>query len=378
MQQIQSYTAPGSIPGTSRTASCEILKDAWAVFRDLREARIAYGLSPQVFTTLQALLSVLKPNGGLTAFVSNRELSRRTNGLDPRTLRRHISSLAAAGIVTRRSSPNGKRFRVTDPETGEQIGYGIDLAPFFQRALEFSQQAEAVQHETQKVKFLKARLRDLAWELEVDGIELEFVREARLIHRRKIGSEYLQALLDDAPCPARPRDSQKATSPCSSTTKTTASDTHSVRHDQKSTPKEEKDSDGIELQPQVQDTPSDHRTEATGLCQENETEEIRHVCAACPTALSFAEEAPRRWSEIERLATFLGPMIGIDTRTIAEACQRIGRASTAKTILALIEMQDRIRAIPAYFRSLTTGQRSKGFSADRLIKRLARGRDRLR
>jgi hypothetical protein len=56
------------------------------------------------------------------------------------TLRRHLAKLVEAGLIARRSSPDGKRFRVgTDPD----LAFGLDLSPLFAAACRLSEAARA-------------------------------------------------------------------------------------------------------------------------------------------------------------------------------------------------------------------------------------------
>ena len=61
-------------------------------------------------------------------FPSNRKLMERLNGMPESTLRRHLASLAEIGIVTRKNSPNRKRYARRAGE-GALMAFGFDLSP---------------------------------------------------------------------------------------------------------------------------------------------------------------------------------------------------------------------------------------------------------
>jgi len=63
----------------------------------------------------------------------------------------------------------------------------------------------------------------------------------------------------------------------------------------------------------------------------------------------------------------------IDKENVSyEAAQeRLGALRAAATVWAIMQFHDKIKAVGAYFRSITTGSKSKDFSPERLIRRLA-------
>ncbi len=108
--------------------------DKWALLRALTEARARFGLSDRTIAVLEALVSChagkrIDPARPQIVFPSNRELSLRTRGMADATLRRHLASLIEAGLLLRRDSPNGKRYRRRDLEQGDEA-FGFDLSPF--------------------------------------------------------------------------------------------------------------------------------------------------------------------------------------------------------------------------------------------------------
>ena len=74
------------------------IADKWKVIRALGEARARFALSDRTIAVLEALVSVLPGkeldiSRDLIVFPSNNELSARTNGMAPATLRRHLAAL---------------------------------------------------------------------------------------------------------------------------------------------------------------------------------------------------------------------------------------------------------------------------------------------
>jgi replication initiation protein RepC len=64
-------------------------------------------------------------------------------------------------------------------------------------------------------------------------------------------------------------------------------------------------------------------------------------------------------------------MIGISPQSYEAAHERLGALRAAATVWAIMQFHDKIKTVGAYFRSLTTGSKSEGFSPERLIRRLA-------
>lgn len=106
----------------------------WSLLDLVRRCRKPLGLRDRDVAVLRGLLSFVPqsadPNS-LVVFASNRALIERCDGIDERTLRRRLANLKANGLLARKSSPNGKRYRVQDECAEAKLTYGIDLAPLF-------------------------------------------------------------------------------------------------------------------------------------------------------------------------------------------------------------------------------------------------------
>ena len=89
--------------------------------------------------------------------------------------------------------------------------------------------------------------------------------------------------------------------------------------------------------------------------------------------MEFALEPVTTWDAADRHARLLAPMIGIDPTLLNQARERLGLRDAAITVLAMVQLQPRIRNMQAYFRSLVTGKRSVRFSPVALLNRLVAG-----
>lgn len=137
--------------------------DKWQFLRALTEARAAYALSDRTIAVLEALMSFypereLDGAKDMIVFPSNAELSLRSRGMAPATLRRHIATLIKTGLLLRKDSPNGKRFARKGPGGEFTDQFGFNLAPSALMAPEVFQYAEAVRAEAAAVRKVRGEI----------------------------------------------------------------------------------------------------------------------------------------------------------------------------------------------------------------------------
>ena len=137
--------------------------DKWKVIRALGEARTRFALSDRSIAVLEALVSVLPgkeldASRAMVVFPSNAELSARTNGMAPATLRRHLAALVAADLILRRDSPNGKRYCRRDDSGQVESAFGFDLAPLALSAAAIFEACDAAKAESRARSLLKGEI----------------------------------------------------------------------------------------------------------------------------------------------------------------------------------------------------------------------------
>ena len=154
-----------------RTNPYELLGPVRILRKDL-------GLTTNDLAVLTALISYLPRDGRHTSndkhveltvvFPSNASLSERANGIDERTLRRSLGRLAAAGLIERKNSANGKRFPL---RYGGVIrdAFGIDLKPLIQQHDALAARASKLAEEHERLRSLKAEALALRASLLKDG-----------------------------------------------------------------------------------------------------------------------------------------------------------------------------------------------------------------
>ncbi|ARQ62008.1 UNVERIFIED_ORG: replication initiation protein RepC [Rhizobium etli] len=138
-------------------------RNKWKLFRSVCEARAGLGVTDRALTVLDALLSFypedeLSGEKGLVVFPSNTQLSLRARGMAAATLRRHLAVLVEAGLISRKDSPNGKRYVRRGRAGGIDEAYGFSLAPLLARASEIEAMAAGLAADRQMLRTMKERL----------------------------------------------------------------------------------------------------------------------------------------------------------------------------------------------------------------------------
>lgn len=357
---FQHIAAPIGQRGSEILPADNGLPDRFALIDTIRRASSALGLKAPVIATLDALLSCLPPHRNHNVvFASNATLTFKRNGISDRTLRRHIEQLTEAGLLHRSDSPNGKRFSKSDTSTGSVLRFGIDLGPLFDTYTNLCNLADECSKQASHVSFLRSKLRTaIARTLEERGPSTALDDAQRAI-RRKLTAVEISAMLENLVNV----DQFTAVEPCEQeaiAAKLTAAGGQNDRHRQNSE-KEILDSE---------------RDEA--ISRPLTTEEplsLGSLVQACPEAMSYIQQTPRGPADVVNHARTLAPMMGIDRPTYQAAERKLGELGTAVAIWGLLEMQDKIRQLGAYFRALTTGKKSDSFDPWALVRRLAKNRE---
>ena len=348
-----------SAPASARTV--EVLSadntkpDRFTLIDTVRRAASELQLGPPVIATLDALLSCLPPNRTHDlVFASNATLVMRRNGISDRTLRRHLADLIEAGLLIRVDSPNGKRYSKRDPAMGTVLRFGLDLAPLFAA---FSRLRTIAQYQAISIArnaYLRTKLR-VAINLSLTShCDCDAAIAAQKALRRKITNDELNDWLEKLQLTATINEGFECRT-ASEAAKLSGSNGQNVRHQQNSK-KELNDKDEKPTTKKVEKPKFDLTLDA-----------LTH---ACPQAAGFLLEKLSSHLDVVTHARRLAPMIGIDQVCYDAAETKHGQLGAALTIWGLLEMQDKIQKLGAYFRAITSGQRSATFDPWRLIDRL--------
>ncbi len=327
--------------------SADNLPERHVILAMLRRAAPLMGLRPPVLATLDAMLSCLPPRRSHhTVFASNETLVFRRDGISERTIRRHVAQLAEAGLLLRRDSANRKRFMRRSRSDGTCLRFGFDLTPLFASLARISGLAAQAEAMRERLDQLRLRVRAAANQRlrqnEQDPVALAALKALR----RKLDPSDYEALLSRLPdvqvdqLDADPRDVEPK--------EMAGKDGQNVRH---------------------------HHSSRKELIDKKETVTTDELTAACPDAAAFAPEPLRNERDVVAHGRTLAPMIGIDPAVYRRAETAVGPRGAAIAVMAVVQMQGRIRALGAYFHALVLGPRRGDFDAARLIRFLLSRRD---
>lgn len=396
------------------------IADKWKVIRALGEARAVFALSDRTIAVLEALVSVLPGKEldmarDLIVFPSNSELSARTNGMAPATLRRHLAALVEANMILRRDSANGKRYCRRDDSGAVAEAFGFDLAPLAMKAAQIFEASDAVKADTR----LKTSLRS---EITIHGRDIGKVIEAAVEEGRKGGWQgHAQALM--ALYVRQPRDTPAATlallrdrllrlrcdvetdylnalshneldvrdEQSSSFQDMSANDSDFEHHIQNSKTDiyfdksdeqikkqtvDDKDGAGMrwrkvdscqllpkragvddagfdEVAPEQKNSAAPHRSNAIPLA---------YFLSCCPQLSDYAKNGLNDWRDVSVTAALVRSMLGISPDAYEEARRALGDTGAAIVIAAILERADDIRSAGGYLRTLTAKAEQGMFS----------------
>jgi replication initiation protein RepC len=363
----------------------------WAVFRDIREAKEALGVTDRSLAILNALLTFhredeLKGEGNLIVFPSNDQLIRRANGMSPATLRRHVAVLVAGGLVIRRDSPNGKRFARKGQGGAIEQAYGFDLSPILARAEEFSQMADAAHAERKAFRLVKERLticrRDVVKMIEA-GINESVPANWRGLQRRY--EAIISRLPRTAPRQALEKLADELEDLWADVHQTlesfvesqilNANESHSDRHIQNSNPN---------FHPTGEpEYGSGNKDEVSGNAEPNDNVHslprrdlpLGMVLNACPEILPYAEGGQiRTWRDLAAAADRARPGMGVSPSAWQDAVEVMGLLNASVTLAAILQRAEHIRSRGGYLRDLTERAREQKFSVWPMIVALLNAR----
>lgn len=354
--------------------------DKWQLIRALTEARAAFGLSDRTIAVLEALLTfhpekVLDGRAPIIVFPSNAELSVRSRGMAPATLRRHLAQLMDAGLLLRRDSPNGKRYCRRDERGVVEEAFGFDLAPLALMASAIHEKAEAARAEARRQQALRAEvtlhLRDVAkiveaaiaegrvgpWadhQLALAALSGRLGRSAstEILETRRIGLLALRRQVEDGYLKSLSNEEMSA------------NDVQNERHIQNSNAEptfEINGHDTKQAEPPAEGAAPERKALAISL---------KRVLAACPEIRSYAKDGIGTWAELVKTAALVRSMLGISPDAYQKARAAMGDGTAAVVIAAILERSDQIRSPGGYLRELTRKAEAGKFSVLPMIKAL--------
>ncbi|MCC2613449.1 plasmid replication protein RepC [Neorhizobium petrolearium] len=354
--------------------------EKWQLIRALTEAREAYGLSDRSITVLEALTSFhqereLDGSAPLIVFPSNVELSIRSRGMSPATLRRHLAALVEAGLIFRRDSANGKRFCRRDGSGQVESAFGFDLAPLALRADEIFSRAEAARAKAKRIARVRSEitlhLRDITKTVEAalnesragdwmaylgrlqalsgrvprqaEVVELEIRCDALIRLRAEVETAYLNSLTEQ---------------------EMSANESVFEHHIQNSNT-----DPNLELNGNEHNTPASRMPE---IAPERKSVGIglKEFLKTCPQIADYARSGVKNWRDVVAAADLVRSMLGISPSAWAAARAAMGDISAAIVVAAILERAEDIRSPGGYLRDLTRKAEKGRFSVHPMLNAL--------
>ena len=349
----------------------------YAVFNAIRDAKKALGLPTTALSLLEELIKfhLGKTLGGhnLVVYPSNVQIATRMKGVSHATIRRHLATLVAKGIIIRHDSPNGKRYPKKGPGGVITRAFGFDLGPLVTRAEEFEILAEEARAKIQALRLVCERVtlcrrdidkiiavgieNDVAAASEGQGASIWTEMKARFrqlvdqIPRKKtfeVLEPIAEALTELAYLGFKPLVEHQKTSNLN------ANAPQNERHIQISEPKyinldlesgcREEIKGQPEIEVEVQSEPV--KLPATEF-------QLSFVLNACPDIMDYAKGGVSSWRDLDAATSVVAKTMAISSSAMANAQKIMGRLSTAIVVAALLQRGAEIKSPGGYLRDLT-------------------------
>lgn len=400
--------------------------DKYEIVEELAQAKAAFAVSSSDLSVLSALLSfhqgrVLGGNSDdLILFPSNKALSQRLNGMPDTTLRRHLRHLVEAGLLVRRDSPNGKRYRREDHEGA--VAFGFDVTPLLVRQSEIVGAAQAARESAQRMRRLREDVslmrRDVlgivAYAAE-EGMTpegmmqyMDAAEDVRQALRRKLSVDELQSMKanlekslivltswveagypdDHFSCLTEEVDakavqngrhyhnSNKESSEFEPSIEngrgggvssiTSTRDTTSSLETANSSP-------SLQLDDRYAVGNSSSTDETGSIEQENHRSPdlpripLPLIMKACPDVEMYAQSKVEHWHQLVAAMDFVRGMLGVSQSAWIEAKQIMGPEIAAVTLAGILQRAGEIQSHGGYLRSLTNKAARGEFSCSPMI-----------
>ena len=355
--------------------------DKWQLYRWLCEAKDIVGVSDRSLAVLNALLSFLPDNelseeNGLVVFPSNVQLSLRAHGMAPATLRRHLAMLIECGLITRKDSPNGKRYSRKDRAGEITDAFGFSLAPLLVRAEELQKAAESVRASAMALRLIRERMtlhrRDIAKLIEVavaeevpgdwSGLWTRFRGVVDAIPRRatatvlELSLGELAALHDEVANVLEKHVNNKNPS---------ANESNIERQQQNSKPDSKTDFElGFRKDQRAK---LEQIREAEGEQEGVKAYPLGLVMKACPQIADYAVNSIGSWRDLIGTAAQVRGYLGISPSAYDDAVDVLGAENTVIVIACMLQRAESINSAGGYLRALTEKARAGEFSVGPML-----------
>lgn len=207
MKTMQGMAPAGAHSSQIATGKRPIARSKWQLLKTIEDIREPLGLKGTSIALLRAMISFIRMDhidasrdDGHICFASNASLAKRAH-VSVQTVERHIAKLVALGLLTRRSSGNGKRWARRDRHGNVVLASGLSLLPVAERHPEFILMSQAHQDQKNELSQLRdlcsAALANLKSRLLPSDWDETLFAKARNLLRRQPEKTALTDLLDE-------------------------------------------------------------------------------------------------------------------------------------------------------------------------------------
>ncbi|EKD61467.1 MAG: Replication initiator RepC [uncultured bacterium] len=345
----------------------------WEILDALAICRTKFGLTSASITVLRALLSFLpktqdQRSDPFLVWPSNDALAKRADGMDERTLRRHLARLSEARLIERRGSPNGKRFALRF-KNAVVTAYGFTLSPLFVRKFEILETAEAMRLESDLRDIERAQILDHLHRLGTQRLptgepilSAESDREIRKQLRRSIQANELVNIKKSL--------ADLVQSCALEIELVSASNSQNDRHHQKTDKESLESVSDYQNELSVVSSNIDEARTKTGV--DNLT--LEDCLEAASESVAFSPEPVRTWRDLIKLGETLAPMIGIGSELMDHVRRAMGPLAASISVLCLVQRSSKISRPGAYLRALALRADAGEFSLNSLVRSAKRSR----
>lgn len=353
----------------------------WVIYKQLCIAKAKFSLNDRCLAVLSSLLSFypedeISAAKGLVVFPSNRQLSLRAHGMPESTLRRHLASLVAAGIISRKDSPTRKRYAHKGNEGEIELAFGFSIEPLLQKASEIAQAAAQITSDIQAIKRLRdevsvarreisATYATLDADAQTDAQEDLYVRFRDIVDNipRRAEKAELVAILSQFGIIRQELDKTLISN--ENAEKTSGTDAHIERHHYESLAESlyinnKIQKDDFLISEPIKQRPPENRSSGPLVS-------LQTVLHLCPDILAYAPSGIRCWKDLLDTSQMVSKFIGISQHLWLTAINSLGFESAGSVVAWILQKGTEIKSPGAYLNSLIQKARGGEFSISKLL-----------
>lgn len=359
--------------------------DKWKLFRAVCEAKPFLGVTDRALAVLNALLTFypsaeLSEENGLVVFPSNSQLSLRAHGMAEATLRRHLAVLVNSGLLSRKDSPNGKRYARKDRAGSIDQAFGFSFGPLLARVDEIVELAARVVAERNHLLHLREQIslcrRDIQKMIETamdervpgdwQAVYLQFRALVTAIPRGVTSHEACIAL--DQMEVLR-QEILKQLENHVKLEKLSANAVQTERQIHNSSPKLPSDSEPALEKSKERNPPEPIKPER----MQPKVFPLGMVLSACPEIVPYGPNGQiSNWRDLMAAAIVVRTMLNVSPSAYQHACEIMGQEAAASVMACILERGGKINSAGGYLRDLTRRAEDGEFSLGPMLMALLR------